>query len=114
MRDQRSDFGTMIPTVLPDDHSEQEPPDSIPNSEVKLLSADGSAVFRRVRVGHCQASKQESPFAKAEGLFCLCACEKSPARRMGVGFGRTEVPVALRSRPNDPPWMAGPAWLRVR
>ena len=27
---------------LPDDNSEWVPPDSIPNSEVKLLSADGS------------------------------------------------------------------------
>ena len=27
---------------LPDDNSEQVPPDPIPNSEVKLLSADGS------------------------------------------------------------------------
>ncbi len=38
-----------------DDDSEWAPPDSIPNSEVKLLSADGSVVFRHVRVGHRQA-----------------------------------------------------------
>ena len=29
-------------TVSPDDHSEREPPDPMPNSEVKPLSADGS------------------------------------------------------------------------
>ncbi len=38
-----------------DDDSEWAPPDSIPNSEVKLLSADGSVAFRHVRVGHRQA-----------------------------------------------------------
>ena len=43
-------------TKLPDDHSEREPPDSIPNSEVKPFSADGSVGFPHVRVGHCQAS----------------------------------------------------------
>ena len=30
------------------------PPDSIPNSEVKRISADGSVGFPHVRVGHCQ------------------------------------------------------------
>ena len=37
------------------DHSEVEPPDPIPNSEVKLLSADGSVGSPHVRVGHRQA-----------------------------------------------------------
>jgi hypothetical protein len=32
-----------------------EPPDPIPNSEVKRLSADGSVGFPHVRVGHRQA-----------------------------------------------------------
>ena len=32
-------------TSLPDDNSVQVPPDPIPNSEVKLHSADGSAGF---------------------------------------------------------------------
>ena len=40
---------------LPDDISECEPPDSIPNSEVKPLRADGSVGLPHVRVGHCQA-----------------------------------------------------------
>ena len=39
---------------LPDDISECEPPDSIPNSEVKPLSADGSVGLPHVRVGHRQ------------------------------------------------------------
>lgn len=40
---------------LPDDNSESEPPDPIPNSAVKRLSADGSVGFPHVRVGHRQA-----------------------------------------------------------
>ena len=32
-------------TSFPGGHSEWEPPDPIPNSEVKLLSADDSVVF---------------------------------------------------------------------
>ncbi len=31
-----------IATSFPDGHSEREPPDPIPNSEVKTLCADGS------------------------------------------------------------------------
>ena len=31
-----------------------EPPDPIPNSEVKRFSADGSVGSPHVRVGHCQ------------------------------------------------------------
>ena len=37
------------------DHSELDPPDPIPNSEVKRFSADGSVGSPHVRVGHCQA-----------------------------------------------------------
>ena len=43
-------------TELPDEHSVCEPPDPIPNSEVKPVSADGSVGFPHVRVGHRQAS----------------------------------------------------------
>ena len=35
------------------DNSKCDPPDSIPNSEVKPLSADGSMGSPHVRVGHC-------------------------------------------------------------
>src|ERR1700753_4313788 len=44
-----------ISNSLPGGHSEREPPDPIPNSEVKTLCADGSVPFRHARVGHCQA-----------------------------------------------------------
>lgn len=37
------------------DNSAVDPPESMPNSEVKCSSADGSAGFPCVRVGHRQA-----------------------------------------------------------
>ena len=46
---------TQIVSSLPGGHSEWEPPEPIPNSEVKPLSADGSAGSPRARVGHRQA-----------------------------------------------------------
>ena len=42
------------PKSFPGDHSEWVPPDPLPNSEVKLLSADGSVGCPHARVGHCQ------------------------------------------------------------
>ena len=42
---------------LPGDHRALEPPDPIPNSEVKRRIADGSVGFPHVRVGHRQAPK---------------------------------------------------------
>jgi hypothetical protein len=42
-------------TSLPGGNSEWEPPDSIPNSEVKLLSADDSVGIPYAKVGHRQA-----------------------------------------------------------
>ena len=41
-------------TSFPGGNSEWEPPDPIPNSEVKTLSADGSVGSPHVRVGHRQ------------------------------------------------------------
>jgi hypothetical protein len=40
---------------LPGGNGKWEPPDPIPNSEVKLLSADDSVGSPHVKVGHCQA-----------------------------------------------------------
>ena len=54
---------------MPDDNSEREPPDSIPNSEVKPLSADGSVGLPHVRVGHCQASKFKGLILRGEPFF---------------------------------------------
>ena len=46
---------------LSDDNSELEPPDPIPNSAVKGLSADGSLGSPHARVGHRQALTQKHP-----------------------------------------------------
>ena len=40
--------------VLSGDNSDTDPPDSIPNSEVKRISGDGSVGFPHVRVAHRQ------------------------------------------------------------
>ena len=45
----------LILTNLLGDHSVVDPPDSMPNSEVKRNSADGSVGLPHVRVGHRQA-----------------------------------------------------------
>ena len=55
---------------LPGGISEREPPDPIPNSEVKLLSADDSVGSPHVKVGHRQVPKKEKPRGSpAPGFF---------------------------------------------
>ena len=57
-------------TGLPGGHGELAPPDPIPNSEVKRLSADGSVGFPHVRVSHRQALTPNPPQVHlAGGLF---------------------------------------------
>ena len=41
-------------TGFPGNHRDIEPPDSIPNSEVKSVIADDSVGLPHVKVGHCQ------------------------------------------------------------
>lgn len=55
--------------VPPDDHSERVPPDPMPNSAVKPLSADGSVGPPHARVGHCQALIPKIPSTKVLGIF---------------------------------------------
>ena len=45
------------------DNSERDPPEPIPNSEVKPLSANDSVGFPHVKVGHCQAPVYKRSFA---------------------------------------------------
>ncbi len=59
-------------TALPDDNSKLEPPDSISNSVVKRLSADGSVGLSHVRVGHCQAFNKKASSRKRRGFFIRC------------------------------------------
>ncbi len=54
---------------MPGGISEREPPDSISNSEVKTLSADGSVGSPHVRVGHRQALYSKKPQPKGCGFF---------------------------------------------
>ena len=54
---------------LSDDNSELAPPDTMPNSEVKQFSADGSVGFPHVRVGHRQASNKENPGRSVAGVL---------------------------------------------
>ncbi len=57
---------------LLDDNSAVEPPEPIPNSEVKRSSADGSVGFPHVRVGHRQALILKIPSHFVIGdFFCL-------------------------------------------
>ena len=67
---------------LLDDHRALEPPDPIPNSEVKRCIADGSVRFPHVRVGHRQALYQNPGYRKMTGVL-LCALEKrKPAKNL--------------------------------
>jgi hypothetical protein len=55
---------------LPGGNSEREPPDPIPNSEVKTFCADGSVAASHARVGHCQVSHAKAPMlVRASGPF---------------------------------------------
>src|SRR5256884_5524395 len=74
---------------LPGGHSEREPPDPIPNSEVKTLCADGSVPFRHARVGHCQASNKEAPRSSDLGAFLLraIACEAPTSMQRSQATG---------------------------
>ena len=58
-------------TGFPGGNSDLEPPDPIPNSEVKRISADGSVGPPHVRVGHCQDLKSKIPSSVSWVFFCL-------------------------------------------
>ena len=74
--------GSVIQASLPGDNRALEPPDSIPNSEVKRCIADGSVGFPHVRVGHRQASKKENPEYESAWGFLL------PIREIERPIGR--------------------------
>lgn len=80
--------------------SEREPPDPIPNSEVKTLRADGSFACCDARVGHCQGPNEKPPLRKQRGLFAFTGHRvrrreaAGPPRRCGVPPSR---PVPVRT-----------------
>ena len=58
----------------PGGDSAVEPPETIPNSEVKRCNADGSVGLPHVRVGHRRVIKYKSKLHK----------NKNPSRKAGV------------------------------
>ena len=66
---------SVIYAGLPGDNRALEPPDSIPNSEVKRCIADGSVGLPHVRVGHRQASKKENPEYESARGFVFWTCD---------------------------------------
>jgi hypothetical protein len=54
------------------EHSESEPPDPIPNSEVKPLSADDSVAGCHVKVGNRQAPNLKTHPLTGHGFFFAC------------------------------------------
>jgi hypothetical protein len=71
---------------LLDDNSTVEPPEPIPNSEVKRSRADGSVGFPHVRVGHRQALILKSPTVNSVGdFFCynkFCLLSKQELKKI--------------------------------
>jgi hypothetical protein len=72
---------------LPDEHRELEPPDPIPNSDVKRFIADGSVGFPHVRVGHCQAFNTKDSSVWMSPFF-IYGFSKRLLSRVGRGLRR--------------------------
>lgn len=91
-------------TGLPGGHSEREPPDSIPNSEVKPLCADGSVGPPHARVGHRQAPAVEPRWSIDHRGFFLCAVQIRGRVAGEAGIRHVEFinrPIdSIRSRPS--------------
>src|SRR5687767_9094400 len=83
-----------LATSFPGGHSGREPPDPIPNSEVKTLCADGSLAVGQVRVGHCQDPKQNPP-TETSGGFSLFS---SIARQLQIALARDRLATGAPSR----------------
>jgi hypothetical protein len=68
---------------LPGSHSECEPPDPIPNSEVKPLSADGSAGLSLCESRTLPGFNIQTPDARHQGFFFSVAVK--------IDYGRTPL-----------------------
>ena len=64
-----SDSDPGFSASLPGGNSVLEPPDPIPNLEVKRLSADDSVEILHAKVGHCQALIQNPESDPRLGIF---------------------------------------------
>ena len=69
----------LIRTSLLGDHSEREPPDPIPNSEVKPFSADDSVAVCHAKVGNRQALRTQPKLINSLGFFFAKKVEIDPA-----------------------------------
>ncbi len=69
---------------FPGDNSEWEPPDSIPNSEVKPLSANDSVGSPHVKVGHRQDFNLETLANFLQGFFFIDCIDLA----INLGSGR--------------------------
>ena len=67
----------MLSKNYPGGDSAVEPPDTIPNSEVKRCNADGSVGHPHVRVGHRQVTKY---------VFKLNKNRRTPVEKLGFLF----------------------------
>ena len=72
---QNSNSDEIHPTSLLGNNSVLDPPDPIPNSEVKWNCADDSVGSPHVKVGHCQALNNEIPGSTSRVFFCLNSSE---------------------------------------
>ena len=82
---------TMDLASLPGGNGEVEPPDTIPNSEVKRLSADDSVGSPHVKVGHRQALNLNPRYASIGGFF-LCAQKFSGGDLLVLIVGTVQNP----------------------
>src|SRR5690606_666644 len=92
---------TRAATELLDDHRALEPPDPIPNSEVKRCIADGSVGLPHVRVGHRQAPNRKPRHLAG---FCIgrlsgALCYYCPMGQPGRGPGWTAAGAAQGPSP---------------
>ena len=100
----------MARTSLPGGHSGVEPPDPIPNSDVKRSSADGSVGSPHVRVGHCQALTPKALIARS-GLFLWVL--KSGSVLTEPGHGVTEAGIKSAIQPAIPRRFTAPHVTKI-
>ena len=91
------------PAALPGGHSEPEPPDPIPNSEVKRLSADDSVGLPHAKVGHCQVLIPNAPVISMAGALFWGMGKPVPMGRLHCGPPwRTTESTLAPARPSSP------------
>lgn len=85
---ENSSLTPFFPTSLPGGNGEMEPPDTIPNSEVKRLSADDSVGSPHVKVGHRQALIQNPRYICIGGFSFVAINSRAVAALAHPGAPR--------------------------